>query len=152
MKTRELKFLRDKCLFFNQFMIENGSLPIEMIMSITESNKLIEEAHKNGRLKPLRTASADIDHQILKNMSISMVLDLKVFLMKNLQMSLEAIEKVQRKAISKVLKKGKVSVVDEYELILNRIYEINNDTNKQVELDQLNTLLTMFDKNAIIKS
>ncbi len=79
----ELKILRDKCLLFNQFMMEKGGLPSALNEAYIESNKLIEDAFRDGNLKPLTAMSADIDDQVLRHMPISMALELKKVFGKN---------------------------------------------------------------------
>jgi hypothetical protein len=49
MESTELKTLRDKCLLFNQFMIDRGGMPKELIGAYQESSKLIETAIKKAR-------------------------------------------------------------------------------------------------------
>lgn len=149
MKTTELKRLRDKCLFFNKFMMDSGSIPLELIRSFVESNGLIEEAYQKGKLRPLKNMSVNIDNQIMKHIPLPMALELKAFFRKNLNMDLEAVDNAQQKAIGKVLKKGKVSTSEEYELLLYRIYEIKTDSNRQKEVNLLNELLSGFDKKVI---
>lgn len=79
MINKDLDILKNKCLLFNQFMIEKGGFPVEMQSSFIESNKLINEAYGAGNMKVLKAMSRDIDNQILKHMPLSMALELKIF-------------------------------------------------------------------------
>lgn len=146
MKTVELKTLHDKYHFFNQFMIEKGYVPKELTESFKESNKLIEAAYEKRNLKSLRSMSNDIDNQIIKYMSLSMALELKIFFKEKLGVDFEAVEKARLKAIDKILKKGKISDPIEYELLLERVDEIYSNPDRSEELNRLNEVLAAFDK------
>lgn len=144
MIDKELDILKNKCLLFNQFMIEKGGFPIEMQSSFFESNKLINEAYANVKIKVLKTMSKDIDEQVLKHMSLPMVLELKAYFGK-LDIDFEAVDKARLSAIDKIVKKGKISGSSEYELLINRVDEIYNEPTRAEELDILNGLLLRFD-------
>lgn len=141
----ELKKLRDKCLFFNQFMIESGTIPKELIHVYQEVNKLIETSYQEGKIRPLKAASRDIDDQVIRHMPLSMAIELKRLFKEKLSNDFETVDKARLKAIEKILKKGKISREDEYELVLNRIDEIYADKNKIAEVKELNKLLNAFD-------
>lgn len=146
MIDKELDILKNKCLLFNQFMIEKGGFPLEMQSSFVESNKLINEAYTNGKIKVLRAMSKDIDEQVLKHMSLSMTLELKAYFGR-LNIDFEAVDKARLKAIDKIVKKKKISGPGEYELIINRVDEIYDEPTRVEELNILNGLLLAFDAN-----
>ncbi|WP_084239042.1 hypothetical protein [Pedobacter africanus] len=60
MIDKESDILKTKCFLFNQFMIEKGGFPVEMRSSFAASNKLINEAYTNGKIKVLRSMSKDM--------------------------------------------------------------------------------------------
>ena len=134
----ELEQLRDKCLLFNQFMIEGGYFPDELAEGFKNSNTLIETFYKEGKIKPLKSMSNNIDSQALKHMPISMALKLKAFFKEKLDVNFEAVEKLRIKMIEKILKKGKISDAEEYRLVLSRIDEIYSEPDKSEELGLLN--------------
>jgi len=146
METTELKKLRDKCILFNQFMIERGAIPKELVGAYIESNRLLESAYQEGKIKPLRAASNDIDDQVIRHMPLSMALELKSFFKAKLGIDLDVFEKARLKSIEKVLKKGKINNPQEYELLLNRVDEIHLDVSKVEEIERLNNLLITYDK------
>lgn len=146
MEATELKMLRDKCLLFNQFMIDTGAIPRELIGAYHEANKLIETAYQEGKIRPLKAASNDIDDQVIRNMPLSMAFELKKLFKEKLNIDFEAVDKARVKAIQKILKKGKILIGEEHELVLNRIDEIYSDNSKADEVKQLNKLLTAFAK------
>lgn len=146
MRTMELETLRDKCLLFNQFIIEKGHFPKELAEVFKETNRLIEVAYKEGNLKSLKAMSNDIDNQVIKQMPLSMALELKIFFRQKLGIDFEAVNKARLKAIDKIRKKGKISNSSEYELLLERVDEIYADAEKLGELERLNELLAAFDK------
>jgi hypothetical protein len=144
MKNTELKILRDKCLLFNQFMIEKGGIPSVLAEAYKESNRLIEKAYADGNPKPLKAMNKDIDNQVLKHMPLQMAADFKKIFKEKLGIDFEAVDKVYDKAIEKILKKGKIVNAEEYELILTKVDEIYADPNKEVEVKRLNDLLTAY--------
>jgi len=146
MKNIELKALRDKCLLFNQFMIEGGYVPNELAEAFKDSNLLIEASYKDGKIQPLKSMSNDIDNQVLRHMPLSMALKLKAFFKEKLDVNFEAVDKARIKRIEKILKKGKISNPEEYGLVLSRIDEIYSEPSKSEEMKHLNELLLAFDK------
>lgn len=146
MKVTELKELRDKCILFNQFMIEKGTIPKELVDAYTESNRLLESAYQEGKIKPLRAASNDIDDQVVRHMPLSMALELKSFFKAKLGIDFDIFERARLKSIEKILKKGKINNPQEYELILNRVDEVYLDISKAEEIERLNNLLITYDK------
>lgn len=146
MENTTLKTLRDKCLLFNQFMIDTGAIPKELIGAYQEASKLIETAYQEGKMKPLKAASNDIDDQVIRHMPLSMAMELKKLFKEKLNIDFEAVDKARLKAIQKILKKRKISTGEEYELVLNRVDEIYAVGDKTDEVKQLNELLTAFDK------
>ncbi|GGH07646.1 hypothetical protein [Mucilaginibacter phyllosphaerae] len=146
MEVTELKKLRDKCILFNQFMLERGAIPKELVGAYTESNRLLESAYQEGKIKPLRAASNDIDDQVIRHMPSSMALELKSFFKAKLGIDLDIFEKARLKSIEKVLKKGKINNPQEYELLLNRVDEVHLAVSKAEEIERLNNLLITYDK------
>ena len=134
----QLKALRDKCLLYNQFMIEGGHFPNELAEAFKNSNLLIEAAYKEGKIKPLQSMSNDIDSQVLRHMPLSMALNLKAVFMEKLNVNFEAVDKARIKMIDRILKKGKISNSEEYRLVLSRIDEIYSEPDKSEELGLLN--------------
>lgn len=144
-KTMELKTLRDKCILFNQFIAEKGGLPEQLDEAYKESNKLIESAYMEGKIKPLKSMSADIDDQVIRHMPLPMAQEFKnLFFKEKLNIDYNVVDKAQMKVIEKLLKKGKISNPNEYELLLNRIDEIYNDPNREAEVKRLNELLSAY--------
>ncbi|MCC5915845.1 MAG: hypothetical protein JJU02_00820 [Cryomorphaceae bacterium] len=143
-KSMELKVLKDKCLLFNQFMAEKGALPAQLAEAYKESNKLIESAYMEGKIKPLKSMSADIDNQVIRHMPLSMAQELKNLFKEKLNIDYDVVDKVRMKVIEKLLKKGKISNPDEYELLLNRVDEIYLDPNRETEVKRLNELLAEY--------
>lgn len=145
-KRMELKKLRDKCLLFNQFMIEKGGMPSALAEAYKESNRLIEKAYADGDPKPLKAMNKDIDNQVLKHMPLQMSIELKKTFKEKLGINFDAVDRVYEKAIEKVLKKGKIVNAEEYELLLNRVEEIYADANREDEVKSLNELLAAYHK------
>ena len=145
-KAMEFKMLRDKCLLFNQFMVEKGGLPPQLAEAYKESNRLIEKAYADGNPKPLKAMNKDIDNQVLQHMPLKMATDLKQLFKEKLEIDFEVVNKAYDKAIDKVLKKGKIINAEEYELLLNRVDEIYADPSREEEVQQLNNLLLAYHK------
>jgi len=145
-KEMELKMLRDKCLLYNQFMVEKGGLPPQLAEAYKESNRLIEKAYAEGNPKPLKVMNNDIDNQVLQHMPLKMVTDLKKLFKEKLDINFEVVNKAIGKAIDKVLKRGKIINAEEYELLLNRVDEIYADPYKEEEVQRLNNLLVAYHK------
>lgn len=145
MKNNELEFLREKCLLFNQFMMEKVA-PIQMHEFYKESNKLIEKAFKSQNLKPLQVMSKEIDRDILKHMPLPMAVEFKKFVSDKINIDFDAINKAHGKFIERLLKRGKISNEEEYRLILDRIDDIYSNKDNTDEVKQLNKLLIDFQK------
>jgi len=146
METDNFKILRDKCLLFNQFMIDKRYIPRELIEAYQETNKLIEIAYQERKIKPLKAASQDIDDQVMRHMPLSVAYELKKLFKERLNVDFEAVDKARLKALKEILKKGKISSENEYELVLNRIDEIYADGSKSEEIEELNNLLLIYCK------
>lgn len=143
----DIKLLRDKCLLFIEFLIEKNLIPQNLVTSheITISN--INVAYNEKKIKPLRVMSADIDDQVIRHMPLGTAIEFKEYLKKKLNIDYVIVEEKRKKIISKVLKKGKISNLAEYELIINRVDEIFADSEKSQELKNLNELLKSYTLN-----
>lgn len=146
METDNFKILRNKCLLFNQFMIDNGDIPRELIEAYQETNKLIEIAYQERKIKPLRAASRDIDDQVIRHMPLAVAFELKKLFKERLNIDFEAVDEARLKALKKILKTGKISTDNEYELVFNCIDEICTDVSKSEEMAELNSLLLNYYK------
>lgn len=147
MKNRDLDMLKNKCLLFNQFMIEKGGFPIEMRSSFIESNNLIIKAYEGNQIGVLKSMSNDIDNQVSKHMPLSMALDLKRLFKKELDIDFEAVDKARLKEIDRIIKRGKIVTPNGYELLVDHVDEIKTDITKSNEIKLLNNLLLSFDAN-----
>ena len=145
MKDTELKLLRDKCLLFNQFMIEKSLIPPELVEAYNESNKLIEKTYREKKIKPLKIMSVDIDDQVIRHMPLSMAIEFKSYLKEKLNIDYNVTNKKRKKTIDNILKRGKISNREEYEVVINRVDEIFADPTNAEELKSLNELLTIYD-------
>lgn len=141
----EIDNLKNKCLLFNQFMLDYGGFPVALASAFAESNKLINEAYSKGNIKCLRSMNSDIDNQVIRHMSQSMVSKLKALFKQKLDIDFKAAEISQLKAMRKMIKKGKVANEEEYRLILE--YENDNvsDLLNLNEIEKLNSLLVKFE-------
>jgi hypothetical protein len=140
----ELKTLRDKCLLFNKFMVEKGGIPLQLLEAYEKSSKLIESAYLEGKIKPLKAMSTDIDNQVLRYMPLTLAEELRILFKESLNIDYDVVDKARLKAIEKILKKGKISNPDEYELLLNRVDEIYLDNSKSNEVIEINKILVNY--------
>lgn len=147
MKDVKLKLVRDKCLLFNKFLIENCSMPSSLFH---ETNLLIEKAYIDGNVKVLKSAERDIEQQ-MRHMSLHQLLELKVLYKKMLSVDCEVLDNVYIKSILKIIKNGKIRDDFEYELLLNRVDEIFDDQARSNEILQINKMLISYqnEKNII---
>lgn len=147
MKHSELKFLMNKGLVFNQFMMEEGGLPEALIPAYLESNKHIEKAFADRNATILKALSDDIDVQICRYMPIAMVAQLKeVFKKNSLEFDLTNFLAKQKKAVEKIVKNGEITTPEEYELLLNFVDEEYQNPDHNDIIVQINTLLSSYDK------
>lgn len=146
MRPEELRIIRDKCLLFNHFMIESGLIPKELIGAYQESNQLIEVAYQEGKAKILKGASADIYDQVIRHMPLSMAVEVKKLFKEKLKIDFAIVKKDRLKAIEKILKTGKISTEEEFELVVNRIDEIYSDPGRKDEIKLLNKILASFER------
>lgn len=145
MSLDKLQILRDKCLFFNQFMIEEGLVPAEMVPFYKRSNSIIEEAFLSANLKPLSSMSSDIDNQILMHMPAEMALKLKKRYRDHFGVNI--VSDAYGKIIKRIINRGRILSNAEYELTLNRIDEIFENPSMAEEVRILNNLLTNYHAN-----
>jgi hypothetical protein len=146
MKNTELKKLTENGILFRQFMIEKGLIPSELIGSLKESDEKIEKAYQEGNIKPLKAVSVDIDDQVMRHMPLSFAIEFKNYIKEKLDINYDVIDKKRIKTIEKVLKKGKISNHEEWEIVSNRVDEIFADNTKGEELKNLNELLLKYEK------
>lgn len=142
----ELKLLRDKCLLFNQFMMERTGTPVEMVSAYAESSRAVEECYQKGFAKGLKAANIDIDEMVTRHMPVAMADDIKLLFKEKLGIDYSILDKRRAKTIENIIKRGKIKNKEEYELVINRVDEIYPDAEKTAELNQLNGILTLFEK------
>jgi Zn-dependent M16 (insulinase) family peptidase len=145
MKNSELERLRDKCLFYTQFLIQKLSDSPELIKGLEETYRLVEKAYQDEKIKPLKAMSAEIDDQVICHMPLSMAVEFKNLIKEKLKINYDDVDKAHMKVVERILKKEKISNGEEYKLIVNRIDEIFADINKAEELKKLNKLLLEYE-------
>src|SRR5678810_319116 len=146
----ELELLKDKCVFYTQFVIQKLSSSPESIRGLEETYRFIQEAYQMKKIKPLRAFSADIDDQVLRHMPLAIAVEFKNLIKEKLKIDYADVEKAYIKVIDRIIKNEKISNGQEYELVTNRIDEIFTDHTKAEELKLLNKLLTEYeDQNRI---
>src|SRR4029078_11608775 len=141
----ELELLKDKCVFYTQFVLQKLSSSPESIQGLEETYRLILEAYEMKRLNPLRAFSADIDDQVLRHMPLAIAVEFKNLIKEKLRIDYADVEKAYIKVIERILKNEKISDRQEYELVVSRIDEIFTDHTRAEELKKLNKLLTEFE-------
>jgi len=141
----ELELLKDKCVFYTQFVIQKLSSSPESIRGLEETYRFIQEAYQLKKIKPLRAFSADIDDQVLRHMPLAIAVEFKNLIKEKLKIDYEDVEKAFTRVIDRILKNEKISNNQEYELVVNRIDEIFTDHTRSEELKTLNKLLTAFE-------
>jgi len=141
----ELELLKDKCVFYTQFVLQKLSFSPESIQGLEETYRLILEAYQAKEIKPLRAFSADIDDQVLRHMPLAIALEFRNLIREKLKIDYEDVEKAYVRVIERILKNEKISTGQEYELVANRIDEIFTDHKKAEELKILNNLLTEYE-------
>ena len=141
----ELELLKDKCIFYTQFVIQKLSSSPESIQGLEETYRFIQEAYQLKRIKPLRAFSADIDDQVLRHMPLAIAVEFKNLIKEKLKIDYADVEKAYSRVIERILKNEKISNSQEYELVVNRIDEIFTDHKRAEELKTLNKLLTEFE-------
>ena len=141
----ELELLKDKCVFYTQFVIQKLSSSPESIRGLEETYRFIQEAYQMKKIKPWRAFSADIDDQVLRHMPLAIAVEFKNLIKEKLKIDYEDVEKAFARVIDRILKNEKISNNQEYELVVNRIDEIFTDHTRSEELKTLNKLLTAFE-------
>jgi len=141
----ELELLKDKCVFYTQFVLQKLSFSPESIQGLEETYRLILEAYQAKQIKPLRAFSADIDDQVLRHMPLAIALEFRNLIKEKLKIDYEDVERAYVRVIERILKNEKISTGQEYELVANRIDEIFTDHKKAEELKVLNKLLTEYE-------
>lgn len=139
-----IRLLRDKCLLYNKFIIDKGGLPAALVQIVMESDKVIETAYLKNDIKRLKAMSADIDDEVLRQMSLSMAQEIRRLFLDKLNIDYDEEGSARTKIIEDIFKKGNISTPDEYELLLNRIDEIYADPSKAEEVQRINDILAAY--------
>ncbi|MET7000194.1 hypothetical protein [Chitinophaga defluvii] len=145
MENKELKLLRDKWFFFNQFLYGKEPTDPNIRNALKETGRLIEDAYLTGKLKALKVTCRDIDEQV-RHFPLPMALEFKKQIKEQLGIDYDVVDKMRLKAIERLLKKGKVSNPEDYELLLGRIDEIYADDNYNEEVERINKVLATYHK------
>ena len=107
------------------------------------AQKGIGVEYQKGNLVGLRLASKDLDYW-LKEMPPEDYLELAGILKSEIQEDVFKNEKNRVLLIKKVLKRGKINSIEEYELLSNRTDEIYDKNKYEKELLKINQLLKDF--------
>ena len=145
MNDSELELLKDKCLFYTQFVIQKLSASPDSIKGMEETYRLVQKAYQMKRVKPLKAISADIDDQVLRYMPLPIALEFKNLIKERLKIDYAEVEEAYLQVIQRILKREKIANDQEYELSVNRIDEIFYDTSKTEELKILNNLVAEYE-------
>ena len=155
-KQVELDYLIKRCLIFHDFLSkkyygkeeyyysyyskEDSAKLIECYRNVRNT---IEEAYKKGNLAVLREGSKDFTYQ-LREMPFKDVIELGEILKRELGEDLAIVEKQRIAAIKRVVKRGKILNLDEYELLSRRADEIYEYPDMADDLERINSLLVAF--------
>ncbi|MET7000197.1 hypothetical protein [Chitinophaga defluvii] len=142
-KDGALKLLRDKWFFFNQFLYGNKPMQPELREAFKESERLVEDAYLTGKTRVLKAASNDIDAHV-RDFPLPLALDFKKQIKEQLGIDYDVVDKMRLKAIERLLKKGKISNPEDYELLLGRVEEIYADDNYNEEVERINKVLATY--------
>ncbi len=145
MENKELKLLRDKWNFHLQFLKEKELILPETVEVLKETSLSIEKEYMAGRSGTLKEASRDID-DFVRQFPLPMALEYKKRIKEQLDIDYDVVDKIRLKAIEKLLKKGKISNPQDYELLLGRVEEIYADDNYKEEVDRINNVLLTYHK------
>lgn len=146
MNIEELTRLRDKCLLFNKMMMNHPDMLAQLIPAYEKTNELIEEAFEKGKISHLKAASNDIDDQVLNHMPLKEALSFKALLKEKYNIDYEIIGKARARTIQNILKKGKISSFNDFELIKSRVDSIYADPEYTEEMEELNKLLLDYER------
>ena len=147
MNNGELELLRDKCLFYTQFIIQKLSAKPESVKGLEETYRLIQNAYETKRIKPLRAISADIDDQVLRHMPLMIAVEFSKLINDRLKIDYEDVTNAYHTVIHRIVEDGKITNRQEYELALNRIDEIFSDETQSGELKALTELVTTYESD-----
>lgn len=145
MKNSELELLKDKCLFYTQFLIQRLSEFPELIKGLEQTYRWVEETYEDEEIKALKEMSAEIDDLVIRHMPLTMAIEFKNLIREKLNINYDLVDKAHSKVITKILKKKKISTPEEYKLIATRIDEIFADLTKANELKKMTQLLAEYE-------
>ena len=145
MKNAELELLKEKCIFYTQFLMQRLSAFPELIKGLEETYRWVEQTYEDEKIKPLQEMSAEIDDLVIRHMPLSMAIEFKNLIREKLRVNYDLVEKAHNKIITQIMRKKKISSKEEYKLIATRIDEIFADLSKSKELKKMSQLLAAFD-------
>jgi len=96
----ELELLKDKCVFYTQFVLQKLSSSPESIQGLEETYRLILEAYEMKRLNPLRAFSADIDDQVLRHMPLAIAVEFKNLIKEKLRIDYADVENLISRSLN----------------------------------------------------
>jgi hypothetical protein len=82
----------------------------------------------------------------LRETPIDDAVELGLILKRELGEDINIIEKRRLEKISRILKRGRISDVEDHELLLSHVEDIHDDANKKDELDRSNMMLIDYEK------
>jgi hypothetical protein len=140
-KQNELDKLKKRCFIFYDFFYEKyGQSKI-----YKNAKAGIEIEFEKLNLVVLRHASRDFNNW-LREMPIDDAVELGLILKRELGEDINIIEKRRLEKISRILKRGRISDVEDHELLLSHVEDIYDDANKKDELDRSNMMLIDYEK------
>jgi hypothetical protein len=138
----ELTKIRDRFYVFYDFVVQNQGTNI----FFEEMKKSIDNAYEKANLKYLRQVNKELNVWLVEMFPPKEKEEISRLLKEKLgedvvQADLKRIDK-----INKIVKRGKINTIQEYELLQQRIEEIYADNNKKTEVQKINKLLADFHK------
>ncbi len=140
-KREEIDLLLERgIIFYDYFYNKYGKMEI-----YKNAKEQIKKEHDEGNLKVLRHLSKDLDNW-LREMPGEDAMELGRILKTKLGEDITKNEKLRLKLIQKILKRGKILDLDEYEMLSVRVEEIYDNSTLAKEVEKLNSLLAEYNK------
>ena len=146
MNDSQLVLLRDKCLFYTQFLIQRLADYPELIKGLEQTYRWVEETYHDEKIKPLKAMSAEIDDLVIRHMPLTMAIEFKNSIKDRLKINYDIVDQAHSKVVARVIRRKKIVNLEEYKLIVNRVDEIFADTKKAKELKKLHKLLVEYEE------
>jgi hypothetical protein len=143
-KEGEIKRIQEKFMIFYTYLKSKYS----EIAFYDQMKEIVDGLVAGKNLQGLRHVEKELNGW-LKEMEPEDVMQVNLLLQKEFGNDpLEGERTTQQLVLNQIVKRGVIKTKEEYEIVLQRVEEIHNDSSRKDEVNNLNLLLAAFHKSS----